>query len=130
MNLNPTRNEDPVVLSSSMDRRSALESAFLVAGGVISSEILMPGSGSAVASATTVAIPTTFTLRPGNVQMPVLALNTVGLSAEDAERAVGYAFDQGMRHVDFHPGKERDGVAAYLQKHPNSRTKLFLNMTP
>jgi Aldo/keto reductase family len=78
------------------------------------------------------------------VSMPTLALNTVGLSTEETERAVGYAVSLGMTHIDFHPGKERDGVAAFLQQqqqpHSNTsssttsttttistRSKLFLN---
>ncbi|KAL3902289.1 MAG: hypothetical protein SGARI_005914 [Bacillariaceae sp.] len=60
--------------------------------------------------------------------MPILALNTVGLSKDDTERAVGYALQNGITHIDFHPGpKERDGVAAFLQKHPEARRKIFLN---
>eukprot|EP00560_Eucampia_antarctica_P009327 CAMPEP_0197826998 /NCGR_PEP_ID=MMETSP1437-20131217/3876_1 /TAXON_ID=49252 ORGANISM="Eucampia antarctica, Strain CCMP1452" /NCGR_SAMPLE_ID=MMETSP1437 /ASSEMBLY_ACC=CAM_ASM_001096 /LENGTH=316 /DNA_ID=CAMNT_0043427683 /DNA_START=185 /DNA_END=1135 /DNA_ORIENTATION=+ len=61
----------------------------------------------------------------GGVEFPILALNTVGLSVEDSERAVGLAIAEGIRHVDFHPGKERDGVAAYMAK--NGRNSLFLN---
>lgn len=62
------------------------------------------------------------------VRFPVLALNTVGLSAEDATRAVGFALECGITHVDFHPGKERDGVAAFLKEGgPAARKKLFLN---
>ena len=60
--------------------------------------------------------------------MPKLALNTVGLSAEESERAVRYAVKDGMTHIDFHPGKERDGVAAYMAKEGRgSRKGLFLN---
>ena len=50
----------------------------------------------------------------GDVQMPVLALNTVALSVEDTERAVRLAMASGITHIDFHPGKERDGVAKVL----------------
>ena len=32
-----------------------------------------------------------------------------------------------MIHIDFHPGKERDGVAAYIRENKNHRKKLFLN---
>lgn len=59
--------------------------------------------------------------------MPTLALNTVGLSVEQTKRAVGYAVEAGMTHIDFHPGKERDGVAAYLKEYPEQRDDLFLN---
>jgi hypothetical protein len=61
----------------------------------------------------------------GGVKMPTLALNTVGLSAEGAEKAVGSARKEGITHVDFHPGKERDGVAQYIAK--EGRAGLFLN---
>jgi hypothetical protein len=50
----------------------------------------------------------------GGVEFPTLALNTVALSAEDTERAVRLAMANGITHIDFHPGKERDGVAAVL----------------
>jgi len=58
--------------------------------------------------------------------MPTLALNTVGMSVEDSERAMGYAMESGITHVDFHPGKERDGVALYLKNNPTARKSLFL----
>ena len=61
----------------------------------------------------------------GGVQMPTLALNTVGLSTEDTERAIQLAVEEGITHLDFHPGKERDGVARYLQNY--GRKNLFLN---
>jgi len=61
------------------------------------------------------------------VKMPQLALNTVGLSVDDTERAVGYSVAAGMAHIDFHPGNERDGVARYLQNNPGARSSLFLN---
>jgi diketogulonate reductase-like aldo/keto reductase len=32
-----------------------------------------------------------------------------------------------MTHVDFHPGKERDGVAAYIASQADGRQGLFLN---
>jgi Aldo/keto reductase family len=59
------------------------------------------------------------------VEMPILALNTVGLSTEDTERAIALAVKEGVTHIDFHPGKERDGVANYLRN--NERVGLFLN---
>lgn len=70
------------------------------------------------------------------VAFPTLALNTVGLSVEDTTRAVAIAHRAGITHVDFHPGKERDGVAAYLRQQGQRQnaknnippaTKLFLN---
>lgn len=64
----------------------------------------------------------------GGVQMPTLALNTVGLSVEDTTRAVELARKNGITHIDFHPGKERDGVAQYLQSNNYAdRDNLFLN---
>ena len=61
--------------------------------------------------------------------MPVLALNTVGLTADETERAVTLAVQNGMTHIDFHPGQERDGVAQYLAHSTaaNARDQLFLN---
>ena len=48
------------------------------------------------------------------MKMPILALNTVDLSVEGTERAVALALKYGITHIDFHPGIERDGVAAAL----------------
>jgi len=67
-----------------------------------------------------------WTLESG-VRFPTLVLNTVGLSVEDTTRALTYAVAAGIKHVDFHPGRERDGVAQYLKGNPGSRKKLFLN---
>lgn len=60
-----------------------------------------------------------------NVQFPTLALNTVGLSTEETYTALNYATREGITHIDFHPGKERDGVAQYISQY--GRTNLFLN---
>ena len=85
------------------------------------------------ASAPSVLLPRAAQATPGripnwtlddNVLFPTLALNTAGLTAEDAERATGLAAAAGVRHVDFHPGRERDGVAAHVAKH--GRGDLFL----
>jgi len=46
--------------------------------------------------------------------MPTLALNTVALSLDDTARAVSLAISTGISHIDFHPGKERDGVAKVI----------------
>jgi len=72
-----------------------------------------------------------------NVKFPTLALNTVGLSAKDATHALHLAVKSGVTHVDFHPGKERDGVAAYIASQGTAtatangkglgRESLFLN---
>ena len=103
-----------------LDRRSAI-----LSGGTIASSLLVFPSSTPAAGKTTGKneIPS-WTLDNG-VQMPTLALNTVGLSAAETTRAVRSAVDEGMVHVDFHPGKERDGVAAYIQQ--RGREGLFLN---
>ena len=61
------------------------------------------------------------------VKFPTLALNTVGLSVEDTKNAVTLAVEEGFTHIDFHPGKERDGVAKYIELNPSMRDSLFLN---
>lgn len=43
-----------------------------------------------------------------NVKFPTLALNTAGLSKDETFRAVKYARQEGITHIDFHPGIERD----------------------
>jgi hypothetical protein len=50
----------------------------------------------------------------GGVAMPTLALNVVDLSSEDTAKAVRLAVVNGITHIDFHPGKERDGVGVVL----------------
>jgi hypothetical protein len=62
----------------------------------------------------------------GGVEFPILALNTAGLSTEETLNAIDYARNEGINHIDFHPGKERDGVAKYI-KDSNNRESLFLN---
>ncbi|KAL7534319.1 hypothetical protein ACHAWF_004794 [Thalassiosira exigua] len=52
----------------------------------------------------------------GGVEFPLLALNTAGMTKEETYHAVELAREEGMTHVDFHPGDERDGVAKYLSK--------------
>lgn len=66
----------------------------------------------------------------GGVEFPILALNTAGLSTEETWRAITYAQSEGITHIDFHPGKERDGVAKFLHASNNNsvdRKSLFLN---
>jgi hypothetical protein len=92
-----------------------------------------PSSASASASASAISTATataTNTRIPewildNHVQFPTLALNTVGLSAKETTYALKLAVQSGMTHVDFHPGKERDGVAAYIASH--GPHELFLN---
>ena len=69
----------------------------------------------------------TFAL-PNKVNMPVLALNTVGLSIDETARACEIAATNGFRHFDFHPGNERDGVAKFLGKDASKfpRSEFFL----
>jgi len=62
-----------------------------------------------------------------DVEFPMLALNTAGMSTEDTCQAIEFAREEGMTHIDFHPGQERDGVANYLSKHDkDERELLFL----
>lgn len=81
-----------------------------------------PGGRSSVPSG---KIPT-WALRNG-VDFPILALNTVGMSAADSRKATDLAVSCGLTHIDFHPGIERDGVASYLRSNPGMREQLFLN---
>ena len=108
-----------------MDRRSAVLAtmASMTVLLPISSiaNAASPASGEVNVNANSI---TEWTLE-GGVQMPTLALNTVGLSVDDTERAVGIAEKEGITHIDFHPGKERDGVAQYIAK--EGRDGLFLN---
>ena len=107
-----------------LERRQALiKSSGAIA--TVTGISLLPPFASPASAATSNKIPE-WTLE-GGVKFPQLALNTVGLSAEDTTRALTYAVAAGVTHVDFHPGQERDGVAQYLKQHPGSRTKLFLN---
>ena len=108
-----------------LDRREA----FVKSSGTIAAatglSLLSSFTSPASASAAANKIPE-WTLENG-VKFPQLALNTVGLSVEDTTRALIYAVAAGVKHVDFHPGKERDGVAQFLRENPGSRKKLFLN---
>jgi len=102
-----------------IDRRSA------ILGTITAASILAPHPSNAAGpgAKNTKGIPE-WTLE-GGVQMPTLALNTVGLSVEETEQAVRFAKQAGINHIDFHPGKERDGVAQYIAK--EGRDGLFLN---
>uniref|UniRef100_A0A7S3P9G7 NADP-dependent oxidoreductase domain-containing protein n=1 Tax=Amphora coffeiformis TaxID=265554 RepID=A0A7S3P9G7_9STRA len=107
-----------------MDRRSALwQGAFGVASLATATGLSFPQTAWAVSPTTS----STWILE-NNIVMPVLALNTVGLTADETERAITLAVQNGMTHVDFHPGKERDGVAQYLAHNTaTARDQLFLN---
>lgn len=63
----------------------------------------------------------------GGVEFPMLALNTAGMSMDETYQAIEFARKEGMTHIDFHPGYERDGMAKYLSKHMEERDLLFLN---
>ena len=110
---------------SILSRRNAL----MGAGTFAASSLLLNtqmSPANAVASTPTLKQFPSWTLE-NNVQFPTLALNTVGLSAAETSLAMEYATPLGFTHVDFHPGKERDGVALYLANNPSARKNLFLN---
>ena len=117
--------------SSSIDRRNLL----IGAGGILSSSLIIDYSnGNADRSYRANAAEEYYgTKKPfptwqlaGNVEMPVMALNTVGLSVEDTVRACEIATANGFRHFDFHPGKETEGVAQFLKKTKIPRSEFFL----
>mmetsp|Transcript_36105 Transcript_36105/g.41207 ORF Transcript_36105/g.41207 Transcript_36105/m.41207 type:complete len:411 (+) Transcript_36105:56-1288(+) len=103
------RNDNTTDTIGGMNRRSAM---------IVSSSSSIAAFTAAVwtqpAEAVLPVVPS-WTLE-GGVQMPVMALNTAGLSVGDTERAVTLAASRGITHVDFHPGRERDGVANYLER--------------
>jgi len=118
-NKNNDNNDNTVV-----DRRKVLIGAV----GILSSSLITTHNYRAIAA--DVVPPKTkefpvFTL-PNNVRMPVLALNTAGMSTDDTARACAIAASNGFRHFDFHPGIERDGVARFLKDTKIPRTDLFL----
>jgi len=106
--------------SSLPDRRSIILGTM---SSLLFTTSLPPSSPASGTNTNTNTIPE-WTL-PNNVKFPTLALNTAGLSAKDATHALDLAVKSGVTHVDFHPGKERDGVAAYITSH--GRQQLFLN---
>ena len=129
---------DEVVPSASSSSSSGLERRSVVLGSIATATASVttllspfmvlsssPESVQAIQGGSKTRIPS-WTLR-GNVQFPRLALNTVGLSTEDTVRALESATKYGITHIDFHPGKERDGVAQFLQQPNSVRSKLFLN---
>eukprot|EP00967_Tisochrysis_lutea_P137459 scaffold246667_cov35-Tisochrysis_lutea.AAC.1 len=100
-----------------LDRRTALAAC---ASLVVPRPATLPASA---ALRRTASIPT---WDLGGVQMPTLALNTAGLSADAAERATRLAVNAGITHVDFHPGIERDGVARAIASIGRTQSALFL----
>ncbi len=123
---NTNDNETMMENSHVFDRRKIIAGA----GGLLASSFLNFGNDYR-AIAEDEATPKKewpyFTL-PNDVKMPVLALNTVGLSVEETARACELATSNGFRHFDFHPGKERDGIAKFIQKDAGKlpRKELFL----
>lgn len=105
-----------------MDRRKVLVAGV---GGFASSLLINVPQDSSAQAATKTPFPE-WTLE-NNVKFPTLALNTVGLSVDETEFAIGLAVKEGFTHIDFHPGKERDGVAKYIASNPSKRKDLFLN---
>jgi len=104
-----------------MDRRSVIFGSAVASSSLLFAPII---SSPAMASPKGTNIIPEWTL-DGGVQFPTLALNTVGLSADETEEAVRLAKLSGITHIDFHPGKERDGVAQFMKK--EGREGLFLN---
>lgn len=66
-------------------------------------------------------------IKGNDVEFPILALNTAGMSIQDTYRSIEFARKEGIAHIDFHPGTERDGVAKYLSDHVDERELMFLN---
>ena len=102
-----------LLLPSSLDRRAVI------------STVAAASCLATTAPTSAAAVPKAWNMR-GGVLMPTLALNTVGLTVEGAERAVANAYAAGITHVDFHPGIERDGVARALAAGAVPRASLFL----
>ena len=97
-------------------RRSAVLGAASALTGL---QVSLDGALVPTAAATT-ALPT-WTLMGGG-QMPTLALNTAGMTSDDTARALRLALPLGVTHVDFHPGRERDGVARVARSRSRTLT--------
>jgi len=114
--MHPAALRQPVV--APVSRRWSLFSAASIAASA-SNFVSSPGEAAAV---TDLRVPD-FKLANG-MTMPAMALNTVGLTADQTEAATSLAVSLGVRHIDFHPGRERDGVARVLAS--RGRDTLFL----
>lgn len=145
-NCDENENENENEMRTLVDRRNVLFGA----GGILSSLPLLysdissssnsnsnenhhflhiPTATASTTSTTSTKEFPTVTLSNG-VNMPMLALNTAGLSREDSARACSLAVTKyGFTHIDFHPGSQRDGVADFMKSSTNKsiREKLFLN---
>lgn len=116
-------NGAPTLKHMHINRRSAIA----IAGSALflpTASFLEPANA-AKPSTASVSIPTW--LISEGVEFPILALNTAGMSADETYQSIVYSRLEGITHIDFHPGDERDGVAKYLSDHKNERDSLFLN---
>jgi len=141
----------PTLLMTTMERRSAMKTAMSSSLSIVAAfTAASPAFGvtqEEVASFTITTAPTPTSITntntlptatkipswtlPGNVRMPVMALNTAGLTLVETERALTLSVKNGITHVDFHPGRERDGVAKFLERQDVTRvgpprSELFL----
>ena len=108
---------------TNLDRRSAIFGSMVAISTLLPMLAAPTSSHAAESIGNSGGIPS-WTLE-GGVDFPTLALNTVGLSVEETTQALSLAKKAGITHVDFHPGKERDGVARYIAE--EGREGLFLN---
>jgi len=99
-----------------VDRRAAMLGVTTGVAGAAGGSL--PGT----ASAATAKVPS-FMLSNG-LAIPQMALNTAGLTLDQAETATRAALSAGISHIDFHPGRERDGVARVIAS--QGRGALFL----
>ena len=115
--------KSPNVVRGYHSRRSAIA----IGASAFVPQLSLPAAN-AVNNDGTSAIPTW--KLDNDVKFPMLALNTAGMSAKETYKAIEYARREGITHIDFHPGSERDGVAMYLSKNNNNKEErdiLFLN---
>jgi len=115
------QNQDHYTNNYILDRRSAamaMVSSSSIAATTAAAWTVLPPSANAEAEATAtkaqdkaVSVSLSQPQIPswnleGGVKMPVLALNTAGLTFEGTNRAMALAYKNGITHVDFHPGRE------------------------
>ena len=115
-----------------LDRRSAIATGFaLLPASFLLPEIANPANIASIKAASSSIISNHFPIPTwtlaGGVDFPILALNTAGLSADETFQATLLARREGITHIDFHPGDERDGVARYLSEFKEERGSMFLN---
>ena len=112
--------------------RSAIATGFaLLPASFLLPEIANPANIASIKAASSSIISNHFPIPTwtlaGGVDFPILALNTAGLSADETFQATLLARREGITHIDFHPGDERDGVARYLSEFKEERGSMFLN---